>query len=177
MAEPGFWERLNPVNQLRSRLDRFRNHPIQSTISTALGFVNPALGFGSQAAFDAYNRQNQQNIPQTQHGPYVRPSLMSGTGYTSAGFDNYGASDHGADAGMGYEDYGSVLTGEPNAPDNYVESPKEKQFNDRGMEIREKEKSWSGVVGQGANGELLIRGVMPMTQNRAVYNKRRNNNS
>lgn len=170
MAEAGFWERLNPVTELRNRIQGFRSHPIQSTISTALGFVNPALGLASRAAFGAYNSRH----PQVHQ--FVRPAL-NGPGFGSVGFSNYGAAPSGADVDVGYEDYGSLFTGEPNAPDNYVEVPREKQFNDKGMEIREKEKSWSGVVGQGANGELLIRGIAPMTQNRYVYNKRKSNNS
>lgn len=170
MAEPGFWERINPVNQLRNSISQFRAHPFQSGISTALGFVNPALGMASRAAFSAYNSRH----PQTHQ--FVRPAF-NGPGFGSVGFSNYGANPSGADVDVGYEDYGSVLTGVPNDPDNYVEVPREKQFNDRGMEIREKEKYWSGVVGPGANGELLIRGIAPLTQNRYVYNKRRSNNS
>lgn len=166
MANPGFWERLNPVNQVRDRLAALRAHPIQSSISTALGFVNPALGFASKAAFGAYNNRHPQQYQ------FVRPAF-NGTDFGSAGFDNYGATDHGADVGLGYEDYGSIFTGEPNAPDNYVEVPQKK--GDGGF--RAKEASWSGVMGQGANGETLIRGVSPEMGYRYVYNKSKNRGS
>lgn len=148
MAEAGFWERLNPVTELRNRIQGFRSHPIQSTISTALGFVNPALGLASRAAFGAYNNRHPQ-IHQ-----FIRPAL-NGPGFASVGFGNYGASDTGADLGINYEDYGSVLTGEPNAPTNYVEAPRD----NKGADMRAREMAWSGVVGRGANGHALIRGV------------------
>lgn len=174
MAEAGFWERLNPVTELRNRIQGFRSHPIQSAISTALGFVNPALGLASRAAFGAYNSRH----PQVHQ--FVRPAL-NGPGFGSVGFSNYGAAPSGADVDVGYEDYGSLFTGEPNAPGNYVEIPKGVkelgQFGGRGWEgiARGQAAGEMGVIGRGAGGETLIRGLTPFGT--AVYNKRKNNNS
>jgi hypothetical protein len=89
MPERNFFGRI--TQPIRNLGQNWRNHPIQSGISTGLSLINPALGAAARFGFNRYNNRGpgdidptRMDLPQGQYGidpGNTMPGYVNNTGY------------------------------------------------------------------------------------------------